>query len=98
MKRDTERHVDDPRNNPNHRERRPVQHAYTVAHVAALAGVSIQTVRAAASRHGSAPAELNMRSLESVVRFVVKRVPWAALVEPGAPPAKRSRRREPPTP
>lgn len=57
-----------PRNHPNHRERGPKRYGYTVADVAALAGLSIATVRLRQTE-----GKIRLGDLGSVVRFVAWR-------------------------
>jgi hypothetical protein len=59
----------DPRSKfSKHRERGPAKHFYTAADVAALAGLSVKTLR-----NYRADGKVDLDSLESVVAFVVER-------------------------
>jgi hypothetical protein len=58
---------------PNHRERGCTPYRYTYEDIARCAGVSVRTVRGAASRRGDKAPSLDPRSLESVVAFVERR-------------------------
>jgi hypothetical protein len=69
----------------SHRERGRAKYTFTYEDIATAAGVSLKTVRNAASKH-EGHAELDPRDLESVIRFVLKRRPDLA---PERPTRKR---------